>query len=263
MNEKSFKWDAKLYQESSSYQFNLGLMAIKRLKPKDFENILEIGCGNAMLTIELAKKIPNGKITAIEISEEMFEQAKLNLFENGIKNINIINTDALNISFENEFDAVFSNSAIHWIRNLMLMYGLIYKSLKQKGRIMIQTGLKEINILVKVISKIVKIEEFRAYYEEFQYPWRFYTIEENKKILKDNHYTDILIDPYYYSVNFNTIDEVINYFKAAAMVPFLSVLPDDLKANFVKTFKKIFLELNDETNKLEIKMNRLFISAKK
>jgi len=263
MNNNSFKWDAKLYQESSSFQFNLGLMAIDRLKPKDFENILEIGCGNAMLTIELSKIIPKGKITAIEISEEMVDQAKLNLLKNGIKNINIINTDALKISFENEFDAVFSNSAIHWIKNLKLMYGLIYKSLKQNGRIIVQTGLKETNILVKVLMRVINLKEFRDYYKDFQYPWKFYTIEENKKILEDNLYTEILVEPYYYSVNFSTINEVINYFKAAAMVPFLSVLSDDLKSSFVKTFKKIFLELNDAPNKLEISMNRVFISAKK
>jgi len=149
MPNKSFKWDAKLYQESSSFQFNLGLIAIEKLNPKGNENILEIGCGNAKLTIELAKKIPSGKMTAIELSEDMVNQAEENLNKQQVKNVKIVNMDAININYENQFDAVFSNSAIHWIKNLKTMYNLIYKSLKKKSRILIQTGLK-LNVLMNL-----------------------------------------------------------------------------------------------------------------
>ena len=65
MSEKEFRWDAELYQGSSAVQYKLGIMTIERLKPLDKEKILEIGPGNAMLTIEIAKRIPNGTITAI------------------------------------------------------------------------------------------------------------------------------------------------------------------------------------------------------
>ena len=68
MSEKNLKWDAELYKGSSAVQYKLGLMAIERLEPVDKEKILEIGSGNAMLTIEIARYIPNGSITAIEIS---------------------------------------------------------------------------------------------------------------------------------------------------------------------------------------------------
>ena len=64
MNEQGFRWDAELYQNSSKWQFDLGMMAIERLAPIDGERILEIGCGNALTTIEIAKRIPNGFITA-------------------------------------------------------------------------------------------------------------------------------------------------------------------------------------------------------
>ena len=101
MNEKELQWDAELYQGSSAVQYNLGLMTIERLKPVDKEKILEIGPGNAMLTIEIAKRIPNGTITAIEISPEMVEQAKSNIENFGIENINLINMDSININYKN------------------------------------------------------------------------------------------------------------------------------------------------------------------
>ena len=111
MADKELKWDAKLYQENSEFQYELALMAIERLKPEKTDRILDIGCGNAVVTIELAKHVPEGEIVAIEISSDMYKQALDNIRERKITNINIIQCDAFNIKYDNEFDAVFSNSA--------------------------------------------------------------------------------------------------------------------------------------------------------
>ena len=262
MEGKSFKWDAKLYQKSSSFQFNLGLMAIEKLKPVDKETILEIGCGNAMLTIELAKLIPNGKIIAIELSKDMVKHAKSNLVEYGINNVNIENIDAIKMDYKNEFDAVFSNSAIHWIKDLELMYRLIYDSLKNSGRILIQSSLKEINVLFQVLFDLVKLTNYKEYFKNFRFPWRFLTVKENYKLLKSINFQNITVEPYSYSIQFDSEDDVINFCKAAPLVPLLNSIPIELVDNFIEDFKKVFFKIN-QPNPLEIKMTRVFISAKK
>jgi trans-aconitate methyltransferase len=72
MEPTSLQWNASLYQDSSLLQFQLGLKTIDRLNPRDPEHILDIGCGNGLLSIELAKRIPMGHVTGIEASAEMF-----------------------------------------------------------------------------------------------------------------------------------------------------------------------------------------------
>jgi len=260
MSDKSFKWDARLYQESSSFQFNLGLMSIERLDPKDGELILEIGSGNARVTIELGKKIPNGKITAVEISEDQCEQAKINLEEYIISNIEIVCMNALEINYNNQFDAVFSNSAIHWIKNLELMYELIYKSLKKDGRILIQTGLKKLTPIFIVIAKLARERKFREYLREFTNPWRFLSKKETEKLLEANNYKNISIEIYDASMKFNTEEELFNYWKAAALVPFLTLLPKEMEETFIKKFEDLYL-LETEPNSLKVVLPRLFISA--
>lgn len=262
MEGKSYKWDANLYQKSSLFQFNLGLMAIERLKPVDKEKILEIGCGNAMLTIELAKLIPNGEIIAIELSKDMVKQAKTNLAKYGINNVNIENMDAIKLDYKNEFDAVFSNSAIHWIRNLEVMYKSIYDSLKSPGRIIIQSGLKELNLLFQVLFDLVKLPNYRDYFQNFRFPWRFLTIKENYKILKSANFKNINVEPYSYCIEFDSEEDVVNFCKAAPLVPLLNSIPAELTNNFIDDFKKVFLK-NNQPNPLEIKMTRVFISANK
>lgn len=260
MNENKFKWDAKLYQKSSSFQYSLGLMAIERLNPKNFEKVLEIGGGNAMLSIEIAKLIPDGEITIIEVSKEMCEQAKENLVNFGIENVKIVNMDALKINNENEFDVVFSNSAIHWIKDLELMYTLIYKSLRNNGRIMVQTGLKEVNTLFQTFLTVGK--EFAAYLKDFTLPWRFLTAKENEIILTKNNFKEIIVEPKYLTKEFDNEDNLMDYFKGAAFVPYFDVLPDNIKDKFVERFKEIFFELN-QPNPLNLGMTRVFINATK
>jgi trans-aconitate 2-methyltransferase len=262
MNENRLKWNAELYQKSSALQFQLGVMAIDRLNPHDEDMILEIGCGNAMITIELAKLIPNGKLIAVEMSKEMTEQAKLNLLNQTVTNVEIINMNALDIDFIEKFDIVFSNSAIHWITNLEVMYGLIFKALKRNGRIMIQTGLKSMNTMVKTVFSIIQNKKFRHYLKDFENPWKFLTVEDTNNLLEHIGFIDIKIDPYEHRMVFNSKDELLNYFTSSTLVPFLNILPDTAKEKFKEDFLQTYLKLS-QSKQLELISKRLFISAKK
>ncbi len=262
MADDSFKWDANLYQESSRFQYNLGLMAIERLQPTDSEKVMDIGCGNALVTLELAKLIPHGEVIAIEYSKEMYQKANENIRNSKVKNIKALNMNAINIAFSNEFDAVFSNSAIHWISNLEKMYGLIYQALKTKGRMIIQTALREPNLLINTILKTSQIKEFRKPLRKVRLPWRFCTVDENRTLLEQNHFIDISIEPYRYSIEFENLDKLIDFCKAAALVPFLNALPLEMHGDFIDRFQHTFLELN-ESCELKIEMNRVFISGRK
>ena len=262
MNNDTYKWDAELYQKSSFHQFQMGMMALERLNPQDGEMMLEIGSGNAMVSIELAKKIPNGHITAIEISKEMCDQAHENLGKMEISNIEIICKDGLEINFYNEFDAVFSNSAIHWIQNLDQMYELIYNSLKPNGRILIQTGLREMGPIVLIFAQLIRLKTYREYISKLAMPWRFQTLKENNKMLEKCNFRDIVLERFDYTMKFEDKNDAINYWLAAGLVPFLSVIPDDLKEEFIEKFRELYFAKMADTP-LEYTMARLFIKAKK
>jgi FkbM family methyltransferase len=262
MTSRKLKWDANLYQDNSSFQYNLALMAIKRLKPLRDEKILDIGCGNALSTIELAKHIPGGQIIAIEVSPDMCKKALDNIKKSKITNISVIKQDAFTINYKNEFDAVFSNSAIHWIYDLETMYKKIYMALKNNGRIIVQTALKGNNTLIDTAYKLVKIPEFREYFNNLKLPWRFLSEDENRKILKVCNYKNITIEPYLYKFSFNDLNSVKDYFKSAALIPFLSVLPEEHHENITDKFLELYFNLKMSDN-LEVQMYRVFIQAEK
>jgi trans-aconitate methyltransferase len=262
MVEHELKWDAKLYQENSDLQYELALMAIEKLKPEDTDRILDIGCGNAITTIELAKHVPKGEVVAIEISPDMYEQALDNIKERQIANINVINCDAFKINFKNEFDAVFSNSAIHWIYNLEMMYNKIYKALKNRGRIMIQTALKENNPLIDASYRLLDEPLCKRYFRSFKLPWRFLSVSETEEILKDNKFENVAVEPYVYRTEFKNLKKLIDFFKSAALIPFFSVIPEEQHGEVIDKFLKTYFEMK-KSDQLAVEMNRVFIRAEK
>lgn len=134
---KSFKWDGADYQQFSRYQTEQGTELIKLLNVRDGEKILDVGCGNGLLTIEVARESPKGFVVGIDSSEEMLRKAEKNKKEQGIKNITFQLKDAVSIDYENEFDAIFSNSVLHWIKDHKKLLKKFYKTLKPRGRLAI------------------------------------------------------------------------------------------------------------------------------
>jgi len=134
MEKLGYKWDGQFYQDNSAVQYDLGKRAKNKLDLKGSESVLDIGCGNGMLMIELAKRVPYEYITAIELSKNIIKQVKTNLDKNGIETVKIVNMNIENINFIDQFDIIFSNSAIHFAKNLEITYKAIYKALKKTGR---------------------------------------------------------------------------------------------------------------------------------
>jgi precorrin-6Y C5,15-methyltransferase (decarboxylating) CbiT subunit len=259
--ESSFKWDAGLYQKSSTFQYGLAMMAIDKLNPKETEKILDIGCGNGLATIEIAKRVKKGKVVAVEVSNEMYQQALSNIKEHKIDNINVVNQDAIKINYENEFDAVFSNSAIHWILDLEWMYKLIHRALKQEGRIVIQTAIKGENVLFTCLSLIQKDKRYSNFFKDHIFPWRFLTKKETEEILNHAGFKNLSVEPYNYCKAFKTKQELRDFLIAAPLVPILTILPESVHERLIGDFTELFLRMNNGSH--EVKMSRLFILAEK
>ena len=261
MSELKFQWNGGRYDRNSRLQYDLGMMAIDRLSPRDGEMILDIGCGNGLVTIELARRIPGGRVCGVEPSSDMIAQAERNITAARAANVTLVNISGLEITNREEFDAVFSNSAVHWIQDLETLYRIIYDSLKNGGRIMVQTSPRERNALVDTIASMAQDEEFTPHIGNIRLPWRFCTIEENMELLRSCGFMQCSIEPYRHVFTFETETSLAGYLESAPMVPFLSVLPHNLKEAFRSRFMERYYAATGHT--LEVATGRLFISAVK
>src|SRR6185436_2284995 len=100
-------WHPETYARHARFVSDLGSPVVELLAPQPGERILDLGCGDGALTKKLVAL--GCEVVAVDSSAPQIEAArKLGL------NAQVMDAEAL--PFSDEFDAVFSNAVLHWIR---------------------------------------------------------------------------------------------------------------------------------------------------
>ena len=172
---KTNQWDADKYNKHADFVSNLALPVIELLNPQEDESILDLGCGDGTLAVEIEKF--NSRVIAVDLSENMVAKAK----EKGIQAFVM---SATKLTFENKFDAVFSNAVLHWVKDDDKSIKKIYNSLKAKGRLIAEFGgYSNIKSLTDAMQQVFKEhKEFGV----FNNPWNFPKDSDYKQLLIDN-----------------------------------------------------------------------------
>lgn len=119
------KWDAADYARVGSFVAALGGAALDLLDPQPGEHILDIGCGDGTLTEKIAAR--GACVLGIDSSLEMVSAAK-------DRGVNAILLDVRDMNFTCEFDAAFSNAALHWVLDREQAAQNIFQALRPGGR---------------------------------------------------------------------------------------------------------------------------------
>jgi trans-aconitate methyltransferase len=129
----SCAWDAERYEGKHSYVWQFGAGLIDVMAPREGERILDIGCGTGQLTAEIASR--GAQVVGLDSSTNMLGQARQNY--PGQK---FVLADATSFRFPEPFDAVFSNAALHWVKDAEAAVESIALALRAGGRFVAEFG---------------------------------------------------------------------------------------------------------------------------
>ncbi|RDW19756.1 class I SAM-dependent methyltransferase [Oceanobacillus chungangensis] len=163
-------WNAALYDGKHKFVSNFGESLVTLLNPQNGEEILDVGCGTGDLTYEISKS--GAIVTGIDSANTMIEAAK-----EKYPNIQFHVQDAEQFSFDLKFDAVFSNAAIHWMKNQQKVVQNCYDSLLPGGRFIAELG--GANNIQSIVDAIKEASERLSILYDFTlFPWVFPTKEK-------------------------------------------------------------------------------------
>ncbi|MHB1699736.1 MAG: class I SAM-dependent methyltransferase [Acidobacteriaceae bacterium] len=124
-------WSAANYAANGRFVATLAAPVVELLAPQPGERILDLGCGDGALTESIAKT--GAIVTGVDASPAMLLAAR----ERGL-DARLARGDAM--TFRSEFDAVFSNAALHWMRNASSVLACVAQALKPSGRFVAEMG---------------------------------------------------------------------------------------------------------------------------
>lgn len=104
---------------------------------KGNESILDIGCGDGKITVELAKRVPNGSVLGIDISDNAVQFAKNKFPKNQHSNLDFCHLDFMNSDYTEKFDLIVSVGAIHYIPDQYQALKRVKDSLKPDGEMLL------------------------------------------------------------------------------------------------------------------------------
>lgn len=110
---------------------------IELLKGEIKGEVIDVGTGTGIIAINIAKKIPNSKVTAIDISEKIIEKAKRNARKAGVK-VNFLIDDIEGSIFpDNKFDIVICCLGMLWFINKGKALREMVRICKKRGKIIL------------------------------------------------------------------------------------------------------------------------------
>jgi trans-aconitate methyltransferase len=207
--ESRQSWDPERYARNARFVSELGTAVVELLAPKPGERILDLGCGDGVLTKKLQEL--GCHVVGVDGSAAQVAAARAIGVDARVM-------DGRQLSFHEEFDAVFSNAALHWMKEADAVIGGVWRALKLGGRFVAECG--GYRCVAKIEAALVKGLDRRGIDGASRNPWYFPTADEYRRRLEAQAFD-------------------VNYI---ALIPRPTPLPGDIEG-WLETFALNFTEI--------------------
>ena len=160
-------WDPDSYARNARFVSDLGAPVVELLAPRAGERILDLGCGDGALTQKLVEL--GCRVVGVDSSAAQIDAARRLGLEARV-------ADGARLGFDAQFDAVFSNAAIHWMKPPDAVIDGVWRALRPGGRFVGEFGGHGCVETVK--RALIDALKRRGIDGDALNPWYFPTVED-------------------------------------------------------------------------------------
>jgi trans-aconitate methyltransferase len=208
-------WNPKQYAEHARFVTQLGAPLIALLAPKAGERILDLGCGDGVLTKELMDL--GCEALGVDASPAMVEAAQG-------RGVPARVMDGHELPFHEQFEAVFSNAALHWMLEPDEVLRRVWRSLRPGGRFVAEFGGQ--GNLTQVLNGLHRVLKVHGYDPDSIRPWYFPSAEAYRERLTGQGFQVLSLDLFPRPTPLP--DDMTDWLEMFAQ-PFLTIVPDEVR----------------------------------
>ena len=253
-------WNATDYAKNSSEQQKWARELIAKLNLRGDERVLDLGCGDGKVTAEIAQQLPRSEIVGVDLSQEMIDFAQRTFDQ---PNLSFAHGDATALTFNKEFDVVFSNAVLHWVYDHVPVLNGIDRALKPGGRILLQMGGRgNAAGILAIVNEIACRERWSPYFASFSFRYGFHGPEGYSRWLTDAGFRPRRVELIPKDMTHATRERFTGWFRTTWM-PWTDRIPAAYREEFIADVIGTYLQTqpHDDTGRVHVAMVRLEVEA--
>jgi len=164
------EWDGEAYAKVNSLQQMLAAQALEGLELAGDEDVLDVGCGDGLVTAAIAARVPRGRVLGVDRSPAMI--AKANQRAADVPNLRCEVQAATAMTYNREFDLAVSFNVLHWIPEQPDVLLRLGSALRPDGRALLAFVCEgERPSLEDVATSVTAKTDWRPYFEDWAPPY--------------------------------------------------------------------------------------------
>ncbi len=171
-------WSSDGYDTHARFVSHLGAGVVDWLNVKAGERVLDLGCGDGALTKELVQA--GATVVGADSSDAFVGAARA-------RGLDVRLVDGHALEFASEFDAVFSNAALHWMTRPRDVLAGVARALKPGGRFVAEFGGH--GNVAAIVTALIAVARSRQGDQTLTNPWYFPTTAEYQTLLEENGFS--------------------------------------------------------------------------
>ncbi|MBN9622257.1 MAG: methyltransferase domain-containing protein [Actinobacteria bacterium] len=181
-------WDATTYTRVALPHEDWARAILDRLDLGGGETVLDAGCGSGRTTSIVTRRVPDGRVIAVDGSPSMVAEVKKVLRPQD----EALVADLTKLELDERVDAVFSTAVFHWILDHDALFARLRAALVDGGRLAAQCGGEgNIEAFHRAGEEVARRDPYAPYLEGIEGLLNYAGTEETEARLRAAGFTDV------------------------------------------------------------------------
>ena len=220
-------WDAATYDRISGPQQAWAAEQLDRLDLTGDEVVLDAGCGSGKVTAELVRRVPGGRVYAVDVAPSMVRYTQQALGDQ----VTALCQDLVALELPEPVDVAFSNATFHWVADHDALFAALHRNMKPGARLLAQCGGRGNIDGFRTTADVVAGEQpFAEYFADWTRPWNYASDVDTAQRLERAGFGEVRC---WLQPRPVTPDDPRAFVTTVCLVRHLDPLPEELRDEFV------------------------------